>query len=236
MKRFLFALAFLCLFVGGAFWGFEQVALNPAVYDRLQAELDIYEYVGISREALPRVNEVLADYLCGERGDIDIEEEVFGVQQQVFNADEKAHMVDVVNLFRLEQVVRTVCLAVGGILLVLAAFLARRQLLSVSLRALGVAALTLLALGALLFLIYQTYSFNRLFILFHQLLFTNDLWIMDPATDAMIRMFPADFFQQIALRSGANALAMGVAFPAAAQLLLTLAALIQNHSGRKQMP
>lgn len=234
MKILSCALAFLCLLVGGAFLGFEQVALDPAAYDRLQAELDIYEYVGVSRHALPRVNIVLTEYLRGKRDNIDIEEELLGERRQVFNEDEKAHMTDVVGLFRLERAVRTGCLASGCIFLIAAAVMARKSLLSVSLRALGLSAAVLLALAAALFILWTTSGFDRLFILFHQLLFTNDLWLMDPATDAMIRMFPADFFRQIALKCGANALAVGVALPAAAQLLLTALHFLQKRSGRKQ--
>lgn len=228
------ALAFLCLFVGGALLGFEQITLDSAVYDRLHEELNVYEYVGLSRDALPRVTSVLAEYLRGQRDNIDIEESLFGLPSQVFNADEKAHMVDVVNLFRLERTIRTGSLTAGLILLALSALLARNRLTSLSLRALGLALGFLLILVALVCTLWMTSGFNRLFILFHQLLFTNDLWLMDPATDAMIRMFPAEFFLRISLMAAQNALALGIAFPAAAQLVLLAAAFIQNHSGRRQ--
>lgn len=234
MKVFICALAFICLFLGGAFLGFEQIALDPAVYDRLQAELDVYDYVGVSREALPRVNRVLSDYLRGKRDNIDTEEELFGVRTQVFNSDEKAHMVDVVNLFSLERSIRTGCLTAGCAFLALAALLGRKKLLSMSGRALIISAAALLAIAALIVMLWLTSGFDKLFLLFHRLLFTNDLWLMDPATDAMIRMFPAGFFRQIALMCSANALAVGIALPAAAQLLLTAVHFLQKRSGRKQ--
>lgn len=214
--------------------GFERTALDSTVYDRLHEELNVYEYVGVEREALPRVTAVLAEYLRGERENIDIEENLFGARRQVFNSDEKAHMVDVANLFRLERSVRVGALLSGCVLLGIAALIARGQTLSLSLRALGVCGAALGASAALLCLLFLTSGFDRMFILFHKLLFTNDLWLMDPATDAMIRMFPSEFFQRIALQCGAGALTLGVVFPAAAQFLIAAVAYIHKFYGRKQ--
>ena len=45
-------------------------------------------------------------------------------------------------------------------------------------------------------------DFNGAFTAFHHMLFTNDLWLLDPATDRMIRMFPEPFFIDIAARIG----------------------------------
>ncbi len=44
-------------------------------------------------------------------------------------------------------------------------------------------------------------NFSRAFILFHKLFFTNDLWLLNPKTDWMIRLLPESFFQGIALRT-----------------------------------
>jgi integral membrane protein (TIGR01906 family) len=37
-------------------------------------------------------------------------------------------------------------------------------------------------------------GFDRLFLAFHQVSFSNDLWQLDPRTDALIAMFPQGFF------------------------------------------
>ena len=51
-------------------------------------------------------------------------------------------------------------------------------------------------------------------------LFTNDLWLMDPATDILIRMMPQPLFEQ-ALANGAN--------QALRMLLIVVAMLIAVH-------
>ena len=42
-------------------------------------------------------------------------------------------------------------------------------------------------------------NFNYTFILFHKLLFRNDLWILNPRTDFLLMMFPQRFFLEIAI-------------------------------------
>ena len=236
ISSLLLTFALLLLLVGGAFLGFEQTALDPAVYDRLQAEIGHYDYIGLAPDAQSRVNLVLADYLSGRREDIDIEECLLGSPQQVFNADEKAHMVDVYNLFVLERFVRSFSLAAGAVLLGAAFALSQRRARETAFASMKVFLLTLLALAAALVILYINSGFDRLFILFHKLLFTNELWLMDPRTDAMIRMFPSQFFMQIAFESGVSALVYGLAFTAAAWLIFLAAGSIIHHPRRKQTP
>ena len=45
-------------------------------------------------------------------------------------------------------------------------------------------------------------DFNTAFTVFHEIFFTNDLWLFDPAEDYMIRMLPEGFFYDMALRIG----------------------------------
>ena len=37
-------------------------------------------------------------------------------------------------------------------------------------------------------------DFNSLFVLFHKVAFTNDLWLLNPQTDLLIRLMPIEFF------------------------------------------
>ena len=236
ISSILLTLALLFILLGGAFLGFEQIALDPAVYDRIQADIGHYDYIGLAPDAQARVNSILADYLRGNRQDIDAEETLLGVRQQVFNADEKAHMTDVYDLFALERTVRSFSLAAGAVLLGAAVALSLGRLRQTAVTALKAFALTLLSLATVLVLLWTANGFDRLFILFHELLFTNDLWLMNPRTDAMIRMFPTEFFLQIALESGVSALIYGLAFTAAAWLIAFAAGLIIHRPRRKQMP
>ncbi len=47
--------------------------------------------------------------------------------------------------------------------------------------------------------VFSLISFDTLFILFHKLMFNNDDWIFDPATDPIIDMLPESYFAQCAI-------------------------------------
>ena len=59
-------------------------------------------------------------------------------------------------------------------------------------------AMALFAAFAIVLGIAMAVDFNRAFILFHHLLFTNDLWLLNPMTDVLIQMFPEVFFSDMA--------------------------------------
>lgn len=42
-------------------------------------------------------------------------------------------------------------------------------------------------------------DFNKYFIKFHEIFFTNDLWLLNPLTDRMIMLLPEVFFRDIVL-------------------------------------
>lgn len=53
--------------------------------------------------------------------------------------------------------------------------------------------------------------FDRIFILFHETLFDNDLWLLDPVTDDLINILPEGFFADTALRIAGLYLIVGAA-------------------------
>ena len=70
-------------------------------------------------------------------------------------------------------------------------------------RALGLA----IGFGAVLtaaaaLLLWGIIDFDGLFILFHRLSFANDLWLMDPSRDLIIRLMPIGFFLNYAAGIG----------------------------------
>lgn len=219
MKRlsaFLGALALIGAFFIGALTGLERVFLDPARYIALQDALGVYEDVGISREEQALIDQDLADYL---RGDIDsLERCVTLLGEEVdcaFNERELSHMEDVRRLFTIGFAVRRVLMALTVLLLAAAALTGGRAGLSAAVSA-GLIAL-IAAAGALA---VKLAGFSRVFIAFHHLVFSNDLWLLDPATDAMIRMLPEEFFAGMAAQGAVSAALFAVLFYALAAAVL----------------
>lgn len=46
---------------------------------------------------------------------------------------------------------------------------------------------------------WAMFGFDRLFILFHEVSFSNEYWILDPTRDYLIMLFPGGFFYDAAL-------------------------------------
>ena len=132
------------------------------------------------------VVEMICDYL---HGDTPVFQHVFtvdGTEYAAFNQKEQQHMADVQDLFRLCRVVNRVCLG----MLLLGGCAVRRRL---DWRAFRRTLLVILGVVAVVILL-ACIDFDGLFTLFHRIAFTNDLWLLNPQTDLLIRLMPIQFF------------------------------------------
>lgn len=60
----------------------------------------------------------------------------------------------------------------------------------------------LMSLGIIVagIVVYAVIDFSRFWVLFHEIFFTNDLWLLDPNVSVMINMFPEEFFNGMVMR------------------------------------
>jgi integral membrane protein (TIGR01906 family) len=158
----------------------------------------------------------------GEKS-IDIRVEEDGQQVPLFNERETAHLADVKDLFRATFRVQEASLAFALVYVVAVFVWATEASLRVLART--VLAASLFTLGLLvLFGVGALVGFDEIFLRFHLVAFTNDLWKLDPATDHLIQMFPHDvWFDATMLVAGLTALeATALASLSAAYLRLGL--------------
>ena len=121
-----------------------------------------------------------------------------GEQREFVNEREIAHMEDVQVLFLKALSIRRVCLILGaGLLILMAATKARMGRVLPPSLCMGTG--LFFALITVLGLIIST-DFTKYFIMFHHIFFSNDLWILDPATDMLINIVPEGFFMDTAAR------------------------------------
>lgn len=161
------------------------VGTNAGLYYRLQMDAQILPGAGVSREELIRLDENLADYLAGDASALD---------ESPFNEKERIHMEDCYKLFvLLRRSIAVAALLAAALLMCAAAAGFRRFGRAAGGGALGFGAVILL-LG-----IWGIADFDSLFTIFHRVLFTNDLWLLDPRTDLLIRICPQSMFSTMAL-------------------------------------
>lgn len=120
-------------------------------------------------------------------------------QPDVLNAKEQQHMLDVRTLVLLAEKVSQGCMTIAAALAVVIAWTGakgKRRGMPVGVL-IGVLLIAAAAVGAAVLM--NTQGFEALFYRFHELFFTNDLWLMNPETDILIRMMPQLFFERAGL-------------------------------------
>ena len=212
---------FVLVVLAGILGTVQIVGTDAGLYHELQMRAGILGFAGISEENLIWLDGALADCLKGDAGALaELEEiEVRGEMQPPFNETELIHMEDCRRLFVLLRRVLTAAVVAGAAMLAAGVWLCRdRRWVR---RAAWIAPLALaIPLGA--FAGWAAVDFDSAFNFFHKMLFTNDLWLLDPRTDLLIRICPQSMFMNMGLRIGLMSLAWALAVPALATLITAM--------------
>lgn len=169
-------------------------------YEKEYIKYQVTEDLNMELEDVMDVTYKMMDYLIGKREKLSVVTTIDGEEKDFFNEQDRLHMADVKNLFLGGLQVRLWCLA--GMLLCFAVFIIikadwKRILAKSWFLALGVYGAAVALIG-----IWAVQDFTAVFTKFHEIFFTNDLWLFDPETDYMINMLPEGFFADMALRIG----------------------------------
>lgn len=221
--RFLTIFISLLFIIGLLFFGLRSIITNRDFYEKQYTQLGHAARMGMSTEHLVNATLRMIDYMEGRCESIDIMVTADGASVPMFNQREQDHMVDVRVLY---QAWRTAAYAFIGLYVLMIAWLFwRKQPIRFLTRAFFQASLAflllLLALGAWVF-----FDFNSFWTAFHHLFFTNDLWLLDPATSRMINMMPLELFFSIVLSMAARFLLVWGS-------LLIFAGVLHSNSKRK---
>ena len=169
-------------------------------YEKEYAKYEVTEELGMTMEDVMDVTDKMMAYLIGEREELSVMTTVEGKEQDFFNEQDRLHMADVKNLFLGGLKRRWILLAAAVVLafILLIRKVKLREILSGAyFRALAICGSLTVILGILF-----SSDFNTYFTIFHEIFFTNDLWLFDPETDYMIRMLPEGFFYDMVMRIG----------------------------------
>ncbi len=186
-------------------------------YEKEYVKYSVTDSLDMKIEDVMEVTEYMMDYLIGKEEELSIVTDVDGEIQDFFNEQDRLHMEDVKNLFLGGLKLRTVCI-VAAVVLIIGLAAAKTDWKRLLPKAYIGAIVILTALIVFLAVAF-TINFTACFRIFHEMFFTNDLWMFDPATDYMIRMLPEGFFSDMVIRIGLTFIGMLLA-PGAVFLLL----------------
>ncbi|MBI2847292.1 MAG: TIGR01906 family membrane protein [Chloroflexi bacterium] len=183
-------------------WAFNEPRLYEYSIDRYGASAR----PEIARGELVRAARETIAYFNSPQEFLEVRVRIMGVERDLFNEREVAHMKDV------KAMVRGVYLWQAVSLLYIVGFVFvrylvdRRRILNILARVLLWGSLFTLALFFVVGVAFLV-SFNSLWLLFHILSFSNTLWALDPQKDYLIIMFPGPFwFDAVMLVAGATIL------------------------------
>lgn len=167
---------------------------NDQFYKVKFDENQITKATGMEESELNRVIERITGYLSGRYDELNLMVDIKGEQVLMFNDKEIAHMIDVRKIFDELSILRYILL---GVIVLGTGILYRKKKGNPYLFRIMVANGGFTVLVFLSLLLMVTTDFTKYFIKFHQMFFSNDLWILDPATDRLIQMLPESFFSDI---------------------------------------
>lgn len=186
----------------------NSVAGDAALYGELSrqavmqtqnsaSEAEVTAYIGLDAAQQREAGEALAAYVTGGADAL----------PEVLRENERAHMRDVRGIVMAMANMSRTCLTLAAALAVVTAWTGARLKSRKPALLGGLAAVGLIALlAALAAGMIASGGFERAFVAMHEALFDNELWLMDPQTDILIRMMPTALFEQALLRCANQAL------------------------------
>ena len=196
--------------VGNAVW---QIAVDETFYSEqsraavkaamgYETEEEVTAYIGLTPEEQKSFAGIMSAYMLDENQSVEL--------PSCLSEDEARHMDDVRRLVRLARELGKGCMTMGAALAVAAAWtgsrLKKRGKTILAGLVSGEAVIALVVMNVVHAL--KSGGFAQMFTGMHEMLFTNDLWLMNPAEDILIRIMPQPLFEQAMLNGAVMALRM----------------------------
>lgn len=182
--------------------GVRSVALSESFYRAEFAKYAVGRSTSLTEPQLHTVAQAFIAYFQAPPGPMNVEMATDAGTVPLFSRRELDHMVDVQVLVRGfidAWAAGSLAFVLGGIALLRNPSSGLRSLARAS--AIGGAG-AVLAVAALSLLVVV--DFRQIFLQFHFLSFTNDLWVLDPSRDRLIQLYPLGFFFDAALHIAAH--------------------------------
>ena len=176
------SLIFILIIISGSL---NFIVRSSLIYDYNISTYSIEKRTCLSLEKIKEINLGIRTYFFNEKELLDID---------IFSNKEILHMKDVKSvmnfIFDISKILSIVfCILTFVLYSYFRVYIYKLIFYSLSL---FLSILVFLGTSFLLF-------FQELFIIFHQIAFNNDLWILNPNEDYLLMMYPEDFFRDVAI-------------------------------------
>ena len=196
IAKWLFILCLpILLLTAGIGWSVNSLWLYKYGFE----EYNVGQTTGLAEAELEKAAVGLISYFNSDEEYISLTVVKDGKPLELFNEREVIHLKDVKGLFRLNYRLLLGTLIYGLVYAGIGLLWRkeRRRLAKAVVIGSGITLGLLLVLG-----IGSLLNFDQLFLMFHLISFTNEFWMLDPARDYLIMLFPAGFWYDAALFIG----------------------------------
>ena len=178
-------LSLFCLLIS-----LEKNSFKELTYSNAYNEYNIENITGKTHSELMGITNDLLVYLKGNGGD--------EILELNFNEREILHMRDVQVLFKYGFILKYISIIVSILIIGFFLIQGEKDILGIYMYK----GLFINWIIAVLLIVMIYLDFNKYFTYFHEIFFTNDLWLLDPNTDLLIQMLPEEFFITMAKNIG----------------------------------
>ena len=178
---------------------FEIFTFSDWVYTYNWSRNNISNNTGLSIAELNHSSNSIKTYFKNDLEKIDTTITKNNNNYQIFNEKEIDHMVDVKILIQKTLLFEKLGILLLTICLIILIYIKKLKKIEEIIRNIIIKSFLLWGLFLSIIIVSMIVNFNYTFILFHKLLFRNDLWILNPRTDFLLMMFPQRFFLEIAI-------------------------------------
>ncbi len=161
------------------------ISFNKNFYKREFEKYSVYESFSENKSFIDNQFEDVLSHLQGKTN---------FPETNFYNEKEKAHLKDVKKIYAL---VRWILFL--SVLAVLSFVLIERKDGDLILKGIKYGSVSAF-IFIIILLVAVLINFEQVFVLFHKLLFNNNLWILNPETDNLIRMLPQEIFFDLSKR------------------------------------
>lgn len=181
------------------FFAIQTCAFNRDDYYAFYKSHEMDSQLNVSLEDINASMDLMLDYLEDKREDLNGTITKNNEKFPTYNEKEKKHMEDVKSLYQNAKRFCYLALILAFISAVLLWIKYKKTAFYYMARGMEQAGLCFLILLSFIG-IWAATDFTDFWIHFHQMFFSNNLWLLDPATDFMINICPEQLFSDLVFR------------------------------------
>jgi len=193
MKKILKFILIVSLFTFLLLIIFQYSSLNIKYFEAKFGENNTEERTGIEKKELLDISKEIIKYLDGERDNFEIK--ISDDEKPVFGYREIEHMKDVKNLFDKGFIIRDILFLTTILSFLILKVFYREKIAKTIITGGIIFTFFFMLIGVII-----VFNFDKAFVVFHEILFSNDLWILNPNEDVLIQMLPSNFFSDLGIQ------------------------------------